>query len=132
MNSTLDHKDDAMPGSYTQQEILSQPCSWAKTIENLAQIEPPCQLLDFKNIIFIGCGSTYYLSIWASRLAQSKLCVNAAAFPSSEIWFSHKHWVGPIEKPLLIAVSRSGETSETIRAVEEFQKYYGDSKRLGG
>ena len=112
-------------GYFTQQEILSQPATWAKTLQELAKIDVPLSLNKYENLVFIGCGSTYYLSLWASRLAQSELRINAVALPSSEVWFSHEKWIRQLKKPLLIAVSRSGETSETLHAVETFKYNYG-------
>jgi glucosamine--fructose-6-phosphate aminotransferase (isomerizing) len=109
-------------GVYTHNEIYSQPDAWhaALTVlaENLSDIRSitPHQV---DQVIFTGCGSTYYLAMAAASLTQQMTCLPCRAFPASELWlYPRSSYVD--RKCLLVAVSRSGETTETLQACESF------------
>lgn len=111
-------------GKFTQQEIQSQPTTWMETLKYLKRDwtgKLPI-LQNYDQVIITGCGSTYYLSIWASRFLQENTGVACAALPSSEIWYSGESWLKPHRNTLLIAVSRSGLTTETLHAIEAYRK----------
>ena len=110
-------------GHFTRQEIFSQPDAWSAGLEQLRHSRQ--DILDFKgsgrfeSIIFTGCGSTYYLSLAAAALTQEMTGLPCRAFPSSELWlYPGSSYAGG--KTLLVAVSRSGETTETLRACQSF------------
>lgn len=110
-------------GHFTRQEILSQPEAWAaalkvldETRRNVLDLEPRHR---FENIIFTGCGSTYYLSLAAAALTQELTGLPCRAFPASELWL-YPGSSYAAAKTLLVAVSRSGETTETLRACQAF------------
>lgn len=71
----------------------------------------------FEEVIFIGSGSSYYQSQIMAATFRSWLARRAIACPSSEIMLFPEHSSSPGKK-LLVAVSRSGESSEVILAVE--------------
>ena len=107
-------------GKFTRQEIFSQPESWALALEVLNN---QCNvILDFshkekyKQVIFTGCGSTYYLSLAAAPLFQELTGLPARALPASELWLYPRSAYIPNHRTLLIAISRSGETTETLQA----------------
>ncbi len=111
-------------GRYTFEEIMSQPEAWQETLTyleahtaELAEFEPRA----FDEVIFTGCGSTYYLALAAAALMQELTGIRARALPASEVWlYSNSAYRGGA-KTLLLAVSRSGTTTETVRAVESFK-----------
>jgi glucosamine--fructose-6-phosphate aminotransferase (isomerizing) len=119
-------------GSHTRAEIFSQPEAWA---DALAIVELAKNALiqigkkDYEQTIFIGCGSTYYLSLAAAVLYQELTGRIARAVPSGELLLNQQAYLPPNgnfnNQTLLVAVSRSGSTTETVRAVEQFkhQKY---------
>ena len=113
-------------GMYTYQEIMSQPDAWRKTLvylaahtEKITGIEPQT----FDEVIFTGCGSTYYLALAAAALVQELTGVRARALPASEVWLYPASAYRADATTLLIAVSRSGTTTETVRAVESFRAH---------
>jgi glucosamine--fructose-6-phosphate aminotransferase (isomerizing) len=111
-------------GFYTRQEILSQPEAWSAALEVLSAQRQAIHDLDkgnFDQILFTGCGSTYYLALAAASLAQELTGRPCRAFPASELWLYPRssYTTG---KTLLVAVSRSGETTETLQACGAFQK----------
>jgi glucosamine--fructose-6-phosphate aminotransferase (isomerizing) len=66
-------------------------------------------------LLFTGCGSTYYLALAAAALYRQATGLRALALPASEIWLN-PDTAPPPERALLVAVSRSGATTETVRA----------------
>jgi glutamine---fructose-6-phosphate transaminase (isomerizing) len=110
-------------GHFTRQEIFSQPEAWASAFDVLDQNRRDIQGLDpaahFGQILFTGCGSTYYLALAAASLTQELTCLPCRAFPASELWLNPGSAYLQ-ENSLLVAVSRSGETTETLRACEAF------------
>jgi len=115
-------------GKHTYQEILSQPNAWVEALKMLdsyqSQIQSFFQGQFFDEVIFTGCGSTYYLSLSTAELFQRFTGTYARALPASEIWLNPSTFKRN-GKGLLITVSRSGETSETIRACEKFKNEKG-------
>ena len=112
-------------GSFTRQEIFSQPEAWAAALQvldetrrNILSLKPHRR---YREIIFTGCGSTYYLSMAAAALTQDLTGIPVRGFPASELWLSPRSSYAD-GKTLLVAVSRSGETTETVRASEAFLK----------
>ena len=113
-----------MPGEHTFKEIMSQPDAWAKALDYLRAHLDEIEAVnphDFDQVIFTGCGSTYYLAL-AAALFQELGGVYARGLPASEIWLYPKGAYNAKRKTLLVAVSRSGTTTETVRAVESFRK----------
>lgn len=114
----------------TLNEITSQPEIWQTTLNRLTTTEISLSNAhsNYRQVIFCGCGSTYYLSQWAASLAETTCGTISRAAPASELFLNPSAWFHKRYKTLLIAVSRSGETSETLRAVKTFQSGgYGDA-----
>jgi glucosamine--fructose-6-phosphate aminotransferase (isomerizing) len=117
-------------GQNTTNEIFSQPEVWQSTLQMLASTQRPVniKLSEYDQVIFTGCGSPYYLSQWAARIAESSHSVYARAAPASDLLLFPSSWLHKESKTLLVAISRSAETSETLRVVETFQSEgYGDT-----
>jgi len=117
--------DKKQVGKTTQNEIISQPGVWQRTLRDLAaqSREDLPDPRSYDRVIFTGCGSTYYLAVWAARLLAQNGHPNAIALPSSELAFSPDAWLIPNQSVLLVLVSRSGSTSETLLALENFRKF---------
>ncbi|HMB21360.1 MAG: SIS domain-containing protein, partial [Chloroflexota bacterium] len=103
----------------TYREIKSQTEAWAQAIEITRSATLP-KADDYEQVIFTGCGSTYYLSLGAAALYQELTGRAARAVPAGELLFNPQI-VLTQQKTLLVAVSRSGTTSETVKAVEKFK-----------
>jgi len=113
-------------GEHTLREILSQPAVWAQSLQaydaRASQVESLWQREQVEQVLFIGCGSTHYLSMSAAVLFQALNAVPSQAQPASEILLHPESIILPGRKTFLVAVSRSGETTETVRAVEYFRE----------
>lgn len=120
-----------VPGEFSFGEISSQAGSWQSAIESALARREALLALVRKNaarrIIFIGCGSTHYLAQYAAPFFQSVTGFPCRAVPSSELCFQTDTVVASGELPLLVALSRSGETSETIMAVEKMRRRGSDA-----
>jgi glucosamine--fructose-6-phosphate aminotransferase (isomerizing) len=110
---------------YTWSEIQSQPQAWAATLELLGNQAPTMRAFlasqPFEQVMFTGCGSTYYLSLAAAAGMREIGRAEATGQPASEIWLNPQTVFPTGRRVLLVAVSRSGETTETVRAVEAFR-----------
>ncbi len=114
-----------MAGEYTRAEILSQPDVWAATVRTLQQQADTIRAFyrdgQYDSIVFTGCGSTYYAAIAAAAITQHLVGIPARGIPASEVWLYPASAYQPQRRTLLVSISRSGETTETIRAVDSFQ-----------
>lgn len=113
----------------TFNEIYKQTEAWRDAFEVVNAITREIAGFDlavYQQVLFVGCGSTYYLSMAAANLFQSQNNVVCKASPASEsILFPNSVFTD--KNTLLIAISRSGTTTETIQAVREFnEKKRGD------
>lgn len=113
--------------SFTFTEINSQPTVWQKTLVafDAAELRAQWQAQRPQRVLFTGCGSTYYLSIIAANLFQGLTGVPAQARPASELVLFPDLVFAPQESTLLIAISRSGTTTETIDAVQRYKAQVG-------
>ncbi len=115
-------------GQHTLGEILSQPEVWTDALSAFAE-----QQADFARvfaaaaadqIVVTGCGSTYYLALTAASLLRN--CgFDACAHPASEVLLFSDGIFLPKRRYALITVSRSGTTTETVRAQEAFKSKIG-------
>ena len=116
-------------GSHTFAEITSQPEVWTKAVAAFWQQSEALKTLwregGFERVLFTGCGSTHYLSLAGAALFQQLTGINSRAYPASEIALYPDGVFLPNVKTLLITVSRSGETTETVQAVRVFRERMG-------
>lgn len=112
-------------GQNTYREIVGQPEAWAEALDIGRSVGGGLKRLwrqsRASELLFTGCGSTHYLSLAAAALAREQ-GLTARAMPASEAWLFPKLIARDASQALLVAVSRSGETSETVRAVEAFRQ----------
>jgi len=111
-------------GNFTREEIYTQPESWIFALDVLNKQRSSIQELskkgEFDQVIFTGCGSTYYLSLAAAAFFQEMTKLPTRAFPASELWlYPRSSYISSV-RTLLIAISRSGETTETLQACQSF------------
>lgn len=118
------------PGMHTKEEIVSQPAIWEKTLNRLKERDASLypNISEYDQVVFSGCGSTYYLSQWAARVCEKETGVVSRAIPASDLFLLPDLWIHKNRKTLLVAVSRSAETTETILALKKFSAGgYGDT-----
>ncbi len=111
----------------TYQEIISQPEAWQGALDAVSDQADGLKSLwanaNFSRVIFTGCGSTYYLSLAAAALWQSMLDTPARGIPGGELFLYPQAYYSQSDegKTLLVAISRSGTTSETVAITRQFK-----------
>ncbi len=105
--------------SDTLREILSQPETWQKTFLRAEQErwQLPPEEHKRSSLLFVGCGTSFYLAQSAATAVQRLSGCPSRAIPASEVFLSSLTAITPSEKPLAVAISRSGTTTETLWAV---------------
>ena len=96
--------------SRTSEEIASQPETWLKAVDALgdgAGVLPP----NGERVAVIGCGTSFYMAQVVAALRESSGAGETDAAVASE--FAARR---PYE--LVVAISRSGTTTEVVRALE--------------
>jgi glucosamine--fructose-6-phosphate aminotransferase (isomerizing) len=77
------------------------------------------QLREIRRVMILGCGSAYYAGQVGAQLIEDLARIPATAEPASE--FRYRNPV--VERdPLYIGVSQSGETYDTLAAVQELKR----------
>lgn len=106
-------------------EVLENTMRGRLTIENstihlggLKDVEE--QLRNVKRIIITGCGSAYYAGLVGELLIEELAGIPVETEIASE--FRYRRFTAPTEGTVLIAVSQSGETADTLEAVREAKK----------
>lgn len=109
-------------GRFTYSEIGEQSLALAAAVEQLEKqkdwigryIADP----SFDEVIFVGSGSSYYQAMIMASTYRLWTGRRAAVYPSSEILLFREQAVVAGRRYLLVGVSRSGESTEVILALE--------------
>ncbi len=132
------------PESHTYHEIISQGQVWKATLESFpaqfgaitewaeqtrpvwrAQTSRPAGSHKVKGLgeeaLIVGCGSTYYLALSVASFWRLLTGQPARALPASEVWLFPEYSL-TAQPTMLLAISRSGETTETLKALEVFRE----------
>jgi len=111
--------------SHTLSEILSQPQTWRQCLANFstsAELQNAVRMArSGAEWTFIGCGTSYYLAISAAS-AFNALGLPARAIPASEILLYPTLALLPGRDFIPVVISRSGRTSEAVRAARQLEK----------
>jgi glucosamine--fructose-6-phosphate aminotransferase (isomerizing) len=108
-------------------EIHEQPVAFEKILTDTRQTIRTIALEAWRTkhpdtFYLVGCGSSYYAALIPGFYFEYYLGLNAVVVPSSEfVWYAPRPQVN---SPILIGLSRSGKTSETVEATRK-------AKRLG-
>lgn len=112
--------------NYTYREISRQPESWGETVQIVSGRKDELLRLfeefEPEEILLTGCGSSYYLSIAAAYLFQEKIGISANAVPASDILLKPASVLAKGRRTLVIGSSRSGNTTELVRAMDVARK----------
>ncbi|MEZ4669667.1 MAG: SIS domain-containing protein [Anaerolineae bacterium] len=107
----------------TYAEIIDQPLAWQATLDDIQsraqQLHELIHAQNITDVLFTGCGTPYYLGITAAALCRSLTGLRAEAHPASSVWMFPEMTVRKDGRTLIVAISRSGETTEILKAVEQ-------------
>ena len=120
-------EEDRAPVTFS--EIYHQADSCRRTVERAEErsriFRQFLPLENYTEIIITGCGSSHHLAMCASFAWSEMLGRRVVAVASSELAHFSEHYLARGAKPLVIAISRSGGTTEVKLAVERLQHEYG-------
>ncbi len=116
-------------GNFTLNEINSQPEIWEKVLSTtLSNREKYLARFDgTKEIetLFVGCGTSYYLSLSAASVFSQITGEVSRAYPASEVYlFSDPIFPDHSKKYVPYLISRSGTTTEVNLAAEYIKEHY--------
>ena len=130
INWSIEQFDRGGHEHFLRKEILEQPSAVERSIkgrldERFSTVRlggvtlTAREVLDIRRVKFIACGSAYYAGLAGAQLVESLARIPSDAEPASE--FRYRNPV--IERDVLyIAVSQSGETLDTLAAVQEIKR----------
>ena len=120
-------KMKAHPAEHTLAEIYSQPKIWSETEKKLREAGTLDHLAGAFSPrspwLFVGCGSSYYLSRLIAALWTKHFYIPATGVPASELLFAPEETLRRIGADQIVLMSRSGETTEVLRAAELLQSH---------
>lgn len=120
-------KQGCPAGEHTLAEILSQPQIWAETEKQLQKANTLESLAGTFSPrspwLFVGCGSSYYLSRLIAALWTKHFYIPATGVPASELLFAPEETLRRIGAEQIVLMSRSGETTEVLRVAELLQAH---------
>jgi len=112
----------------TEVEIMSQYKALARTYEYFMakslEIKEFCQHHSFASLTFIGAGSGYCICQSGEISAKMRLGIPANSIPAGDLMLNFPHYEKIIQNTLLIALSRSGSTTELVLAVQNAKHKY--------
>lgn len=113
----------------TIREITEQPAALEAIRSELRERESALAeaISPSSTICVTGCGTSYYLSLSGSNLLDQ--VATSVAIPGSETLLSPETLPNNVD--VIIPVSRSGESTETVRATESLQEQYPDATIIG-
>jgi glucosamine--fructose-6-phosphate aminotransferase (isomerizing) len=115
---------------FMRKEIAEQPEALRRTLlgrldhrfstAHLGGIELAArEMLDIRRVKILGCGSAYYAGVLGAHLIETLARIPAHAEAASEFRYRN-----PVIEPdtLYVAVSQSGETFDTLAAIQEVKR----------
>lgn len=82
--------------------------------------------IDYEDIILLGCGSSYWLSLSIARVIENVLHKKAYALKATEVSMHHIK-SGIYKKALVLIPTRSGSTTELLTAIRNLKETYEDA-----
>jgi len=106
---------------FTFKEIQEQPELLKKVLNKEKEIKKILPLTDGERLAFIGCGSSYYLPMAIAYHVRRKMNIPAYAFTGFGTFRYSNTRFEKNKNYFIIAISRSGESSETVSALESLK-----------
>ncbi len=107
---------------YMQKEIFEQPRAIADTLEGLEHVSPElfgqgatAVFKDVRQVLILACGTSYYAGSTAKYCLESNAGIPTTVEIASE--YRYRDSV-PDPKTLVVTISQSGETADTIAALK--------------
>lgn len=109
----------------TEKEILDTPNALQRTCtyfdEKDAAIKHFFSEYPRRKFVFFGCGSSYMLAKSAATIFSNLLGTEAYAIPAGDYIVHPDFWKDTVTGSTVVALSRSGKTSEMVRAIKHIR-----------
>ena len=99
-------------GKHADAEIYSQPETWEKAIALHPHVKDFLPMTG-ERVAFVGCGTSWFMSMIVSALREAKGLGESDAFTASEFPFGRKY-------DRVVAITRSGTTTEVVEFLKKF------------
>src|SRR5689334_7910400 len=127
LSETNSSPHGARPGGHSLDEIISQPVCWGRCLRELPNIVAKRKLVEnfgsAREWLFVGCGSSYYIALAAASSWTAITGLRARAVPASEVLLFPDLVFAGSPDVAAVVISRSGLTSEALRAAELLEKH---------
>jgi glucosamine--fructose-6-phosphate aminotransferase (isomerizing) len=100
---------------YMQKEIFEQPAALENTLKYLQNIDSNLMMRDVSKIRIVACGTSYHAGIVAKYWFETIFGVSCECDIASEFRYRN---IRDLRDTLLIVISQSGETADTIASVK--------------
>lgn len=115
----------------TLNEILSQPEAWHDALDEITRRYDELRAFFEQHqpdqLLFVGCGSPFFMSRSAASLARAITRLDSQAHPASDFWLYPEQTFSAQRNSMMVVISRSGETTETLKAIEGYQAHGRDA-----
>ena len=110
-----------MDEKHCLKETREQPAAWEDVLTTVAALGPEVKVLlaEADSIILTGCGSALNASFVGAAVLQRYNGMVARAVPAADVFQFPETCFAKGTNPVVIAISRSGETTETVFAQRE-------------
>ncbi|MDO4292418.1 MAG: SIS domain-containing protein [Eubacteriales bacterium] len=109
----------------TETEILDTPHALALVCQYFEEHREQHKAFFAENVqkkfVFMGCGSSYMLAKSAAAVFGAVPDTAALAVPAGDYLVAPKSWNETLRNSIVVTFSRSGRTSELVRAVKEIR-----------
>lgn len=113
----------------TEIEIADTPKALQKTCAYFEANEKRIKAFFSENkqrkFTFLGCGSSYMLAKGAAELFRSFPDTSACAIAAGDYIISQSFWQNAVSDSIIVAISRSGKTTEVVKAIKMTRALYG-------
>lgn len=114
---------------FSHDEIVNQGYSLRQTLtyvqQRASELTAFFDQKDYDEILFLACGSSYWLSLSAQETVAENLHIRVSSVTSGDMLMNPGQYQRRYSRPLVICPSRSGSTSETLSAVAWLKAHYG-------
>lgn len=114
---------DNKPGEFIFEEIRSQADAWAQLIPIVTEKRDTIKQLfeGIDEILLTGCGSGLNAAMSGVPILQTQTGISSREVPAAEVYLFPKSVLLANRRTLAILLSRSGETTEVLHALDYLQ-----------
>ncbi|MDW2715500.1 SIS domain-containing protein [Klebsiella pasteurii] len=115
----------AATGTWTEEEIRQQPVCWMHSLKNIDNVRPaidnfltPLLRKNDLRIILTGAGTSAFIGEIIAPWLANHSAKNISAVPTTDLVTNPMDYLNPAHPLLLVSFARSGNSPESVAAVE--------------